>query len=265
MLRFNVMTIAALAASACLASAAYAAVVVEYNAATATGTPSSEPDWTLESAPEMTLAGGVLQQNDPAGTTSTYRSIETPGLMVRNTVNPALSSDYQVQFATRAIGTTAATDYYTNSVVIWADNTFTYTAALYRAADGTGNLRSGGGSNAFDLPVIPGTNVNWSTSHDFRFVYTGASDSFAVYVDGVQVSTVPAAGVNQLASNGPEPFFQNRVIFGDRLTGGGGDSRVDWSSVRLFNDAAVPEPATLGVAAAAIVGLTARRRRARTA
>lgn len=228
-----------------------AGVVVEYDAATAAAAPGS-PDWGLANGGAMTLSGGVLHQSTVADAASAYRAKETVGLMTRNT------TDYTVEFTAKVILDTPSTDWCTNAFLVWGDDTRSYSVTLYKNGT-TGGLKTGSGTTIGGLTDVV-TGIDWSNVHQFSIAYVGATDQFKIYVDNVLTTTVSSGAIVQ---GGVEPFWRDRLVFGDYLTGGGGATQVDWTSVRLHDVAVapVPEPATLGMGAAAIGGAMFMRRR----
>jgi len=239
------------ALSGLVSIATNAAVVVEYDASTAAALPSA-PDWSPEYGTDMTLSGGLLHQNTPDGGGPTfYRSKEIAGLMTRNT------TDYTVEFKTQVLLDTPSSDWYTNTIVIWGDNTQSYSLIPYRNG-GSGGLRTGSGTTVGNLTDVV-TGVSWAAAHQFDITYSGANDNFKIYVDGALNTTV---GANSLVLGGaaPEPYWRDRLLFGDYLTGASsnGPTQTDWSSARLF-DSAVPEPTSMTLIG--IAGMLAIRRK----
>jgi hypothetical protein len=233
---------------------AQAAVVVEYDASTAASNPTAESDWepSPESGANMTLSGGLLHQNNAAGDASAYRSKAQPGLMVRNTTN------YTVQFTSRVLLDTPNGDWYTNTALIWGDNTQSYSVTLAKTGS-SGSIKTGSGTTYAGLSNVI-TGIDWSVAHQIDISYIGASDEFNIYLDGSLVNAVAANGLLNGSANVPEPYFMDRVIFGDRLTSGGGATQTDWTSIRLLNEA-VPEPASIAtLALVGGAGLLKRRR-----
>lgn len=236
-------------------SEARAGVVVGYEASS--GVTPQTPDWALIADTAMTNDGTVLKQATPAGTNSAYRSIDTAGLMVNGV------SNYTVQFGVKLVADTPANDWYTNVFLVWSDNTAAYGLTLVKNADGpgTGGIKTGSGTTVGNLANVV-TGIDWSASHDFSIAYTGATNSFNVFVDGALATTVAAGG---LQIGAYESYWADRIVFGDYLNGASsnGPTAVDWSYVRLLDNAvtaAVPEPASLGLFAAA-AGLAMGRRR----
>ena len=248
------VSVAATSVTVCtsLSAPSQAAVVVEYNAATAVSVPSA-PDWDLVNGVPMTLSGGVLHQNAAAGDASAYRAKATAGLMTRNT------SDYSLEFKTQVLLDTPGSDWYTNNFLVWGDNTQSYSLTLFKNG-ATGGLKAGNGTTISNLTDVV-TGLNWATAHDVYVSYTGASDQFAIYVDGALATTVAPAAIYQ---GGVEPFWQNRVVFGDYISGASanGPTQTDWSAIRLYNTAVnpTPEPAALSLIGFGAIAL--RRRRA---
>jgi len=253
-------------AAGAILGAAYmteAAVVVEYDAATAgAGVEPNEvsPAWT-GGGTAMTNNGTFLLQdntaNDPSTQSGDYTSPSAgAGAFLRT------SGAYGLEFRVRPITDVPflGASHYANAILAWSDDQFTFNVTIDKFTDdssGTGGLKYG--QNSMSDAVL---GIDWSAPHTIFIGHTGVAGggTFQFYVDGVLQA--PAVGYGSIARTitGWE-FAQNKIYFGDGTTGQGQDEANEWYSLRIHNTAEpIPEPAGVSLLlGAGLLGLSRRR------
>lgn len=235
------------------AATAQGAVVAEFDAAAAgpgvdpTGV---VPAWT-KGGTAFTNDGTVLLQ-DTAQHFGEYDSPLVPGLMVENTTN------YTVEFRVRPLTDVLGTEWFAQQKLTWRASSSRYDISIDKDADDggpgtTGSLRYGQGTLGTKVEAVTG--IDWSTPHTVAIAYTGATDDFEFFLDGVSVGTI-ASNTMTVGSNGP----LDKIRFGDGTTDPvANGNQVEWYFVRL-HDVAVPEPGSaVLLAGAGLLALTRRR------
>jgi PEP-CTERM motif len=238
------------------ATTSMGAVVAEFDAAAAgagvdpTGV---VPAWT-KGGLAFVNDGTVLLQN----TGQSFGEYDSPlvsGLMVENT------TDYSVEFKVRPLTDVLGTEWFAQQKLTWRASTSRYDISLDLDADDggagtTGSLRYGQGQLGAQAEAVTG--IDWSVARTILIAYTGGTDTFEFFVDGVSQGTI-ASNTMTVGSNGP----LDKIRFGDGTTAPvAAGNQVEWSFVRL-HDVAVPEPGTIGLmAAAGLISLVRRRRHA---
>ncbi len=232
---------------------ANAAVVIEFDAAAAgAGNEPVDvvPAWT-HGGKVMPNNGSFLEMNNAGNEFSEYTSAAVSGTMVRNT------SDYTVEFMVRPTSDLPATDWYANMKVLWRDNQNRFDVTIDMDADDggagtTGSLRYKTGFTGDRAEAITG--IDWSVARTIAVAYRGATDDFEFFLDGLSQGVLDYATFNN--GNGAAGI-QDKVNFGDG-TNSQGPSAAEWSFVRV-HDVALPEPASVGLMAAAGLFILSRR------
>lgn len=248
-----------------VAAPAHAAVVIEYDAATAgAGNEPQDvsPAWTLAgSASYWTNDGTKLIQNTPAGATistapaTNYAGPQVAGLMVRG------GTDYSIEFKVKPISDAKpSVDWYARDVITWADNFQSYAVSIDKhTTDDSGNGKLGYASGYISgLPAVI-DNIDWSTPRTIGISYTGSNNTFTFFLDGVVQGTLGADAMRHNVS--PYAGWQNTVAFGSPTTAGGAVEN-EWYSFRVSNTAIpVPEPTAMSLVGIAGAALLRRSRR----
>jgi PEP-CTERM motif len=237
------------------ATTSMGAVVAEYDAVAAgagVGPTGVVPAWT-KGGLAFVNDGTVLLQN----TIQSFGEYDSPlvsGLMVENV------TDYSVEFKVRPLTDVLSGEWFAQQKLTWRASTSRYDLSLDLDADDagagtTGSLRYGQGQLGAQAEAVTG--IDWSVARTILVAYTGGTDTFEFFLDGVSQGTIPSNTMTQ-GSNGP----LDKIRFGDGTTAAvTNGNQVEWSFVRL-HDVAVPEPGTIGLMAAGLISLVRRRRQA---
>ena len=256
-------SVGALAVCLCATTSSWGAIVVEFDAATAgvgvdpTGV---APAWTLGGQAFVNDGTVLLQELTPTGTKfGEYDSPLVSGLMIEDV------TDYSIEFKVRPLTDVLGNEHSSSQKLTWRASTSRYDIMLDLDADDagpgtTGSLRYGGTGLNLGTRTEAITGIDWSVARTILVAYTGGTDTFEFFLDGVSQATI-ASNIMTAGSNGP----LDKIRFGDGAGGLANDpaagNKVEWSFVRL-HDVAVPEPGTIGLMAAAGLMSLVRRRRA---
>lgn len=238
---------------------AYSATVIDYNPVTAgAGNEPQDvlPAWSADASGYWSNNGSYLDQNVPAGASSSYTSPKVAGTMVKGV------TDYTVEFRVRPVsdvGSTASTDWYARDLVIWTDDAYQYNVIIDKYStgnSGTGELRYGSGSYSENLPTLV-SGIDWSTPHTIAASYTGSTGKFNIFVDGVLKTTIADSALQGAAASWAP--WQDAVTIGSPTTAGA-VVHNEWYSIKVDNTALpVPEPTLMGLGG--LGGLMMLRRR----
>jgi hypothetical protein len=172
--------------------------------------------------------------------------------MVENTTN------YTVEFRVRPLTDVLGTEWFAQQKLTWRASTSRYDISIDLDSDDTdpgttGSIRYGQGTLGTKVEAISG--IDWSTPHTIAVAYTGATDDFEFFLDGVSAGTI-ASNTMTVGSNGP----LDKIRFGDGTTDPvANGNQVEWYFVRL-HDVALPEPGSVALLTGAGLLALVRRR-----
>ena len=146
--------------------------------------------------------------------------------------------DYKIEVKVQPIGDLVSTGYsyeYAQIAVYWADDANTYSICFDKDTDDGGAGTTGRVARGkYPLVTVFG-NVNWSTPRTITIEYSGTTDQFKFYLDGVYQTAVSSAScaVGTSYNDNDSDKVTGRVAIGD-YSSGGYDHEARWYSVKVY-------------------------------